>query len=110
MTWQDLLKAVLPTLVSWLTSLIPMVGGLLGGPLGWIASLLLPWLTSLLYDWITQLITMKVIDAEVAAQVASAQATTSALISAQNTLGVDRAKALADFTAAHRILGQFTLH
>jgi hypothetical protein len=52
----DILKSILLQLgIAGLKALIPTLGGLLGGPLGWIASFAVSWLSNLLIKWVEKL-------------------------------------------------------
>lgn len=74
----DWTKTVLPFLIKLLGYLVPAIGGAIGGPLGWIVTLILSSLSKMAADMAVKALEYGAIEAEVKAQVdalnASAQA------------------------------------
>lgn len=103
----DLNSLALQALILLLKYAIPMIGSLIGGPLGWLAGIALNYLSGLLVKLVEQLARLHAVDVLVAPQVAAAKASTAALLAA--TTPEAKEKALADFKAAHRALGHFDL-
>lgn len=69
MRWDDILAALLPLILKGVGYLLPAVGGLLGGPIGWIASIIIAQLGSWIADQAERLFRFNKISAEVKAQV-----------------------------------------
>lgn len=109
---KEVIKALLSLAIQVLGKLIPALGGLLGGPLGWLAGLAISYLSGLLYDLVERLARFASIDAQVHKDLAGAKVAQAVLVAAQknpNTTEAERAKALEDFTSAVRSLGKFKL-
>lgn len=101
----ELWKILLTLGVQLLGKLIPALGGLLGGPLGWIIGLIIPYLSGLLFDWAEKLARFNAIDKRVADIVNEAVRTREEFIRVNENLVAspeERAKAYEDFKAARR--------
>ncbi len=106
--WQkELTKALVSIAIALLKSVIPWLGGFLGGPLGFILTPLIGWLTGMLYDLVERYLRFSEIDRVIEKQLEQAKTKTDALKEAQkNPGGEDHAKALAEFRIAVRDLGR----
>lgn len=80
----ELHKVLLSLGIAVLKKLIPWLGTLLGGPLGFIASFAIGYLTDILYDMVERYMRFSAIDKEIKAQVENAKQETQNFKAVQN--------------------------
>jgi len=98
---EQAIAALLQLGVRILSSLIPALGFLSSGPLGWLANIGIKWLSGIIYAWVERIARFKSIEQNVAQDVAAARAAAQRLY---DSSAQDREKAYEEFMATHRKL------
>lgn len=102
---ESIIKLLLQVGIQALGKIIPALGGFLGGPLGFLATLAISWLSGLLFDWIEKLRKFGAVDKrylDIANGVKAANDAYIAVVDKPDSTSEQKAKAYDDFKAAIR--------
>lgn len=106
------IKSLLSLGISALGKLIPALGGFIGGPFGFIATLAISWLSGILYDMVERMARFAKIDSQAQKDLSDAKSAGADLKKVQEdpaTTKEEREKAISAFADRVRALGKFRL-